>query len=128
LRTDDDGATWFKLPGPLTRQTVHALHQTGDGVIWAGAADGLWRSPDYGVTWARRADVPTATVLRLGELEDGLLWAGTEEAGLWISTDGGANWAAAGLPGRTIYALIADGDTLIAATDAGLLTQQRTTE
>lgn len=119
LRTDNDGASWFKLPGPLQQQTVHALHQTADGVIWAGAADGLWLSRDYGVVWARATGLPPVTVLRLGRTRD-FLWAGTEGAGLWWSRDGGTTWASAGLGARTVYALLDEGEWLIAATDAGL--------
>ncbi|MCS6845268.1 MAG: hypothetical protein NZ528_13250 [Caldilineales bacterium] len=128
-RTDDGGRSWFKLPGPLGHQTVYALLQTDDGVIWAGAADGLWLSRDYGASWEPAAGAPALTVLRLGRVEVGgrrLLWAGSEGMGLWLSDDGGLRWQFAGLAGRSVYALVADAadaaDRLVAATDAGLWT------
>lgn len=127
-RTDDGGRSWFKLPGPLVHQTVYALLQTDDGVIWAGAADGLWLSRDYGATWEPAEGVPALTVLRLGQVEAGgrrLLWAGSEGMGLWLSDDGG-RWRFGGLDGRSVYALIAEAapaaGRLVAATDAGLWT------
>jgi hypothetical protein len=144
FRSDDGGASWFKLPGPLAEQTVYALHQGTDGVIWAGSANGLWSSADYGATWAPAPGVPPRTVIRLGELTGALtgegaseltgngpprLWAGTEDSGLWLSADAGATWQFGGLDGRSIYALIAvpadspgEGARLVAATDAGLRT------
>lgn len=127
FRSDDDGESWFKLPGPLQNQTVHDLLQGDDGTIWAAAADGLWASRDFGVTWTRTDGIPPITFMRLGQLDqtDGLslLWAGTEETGLWLSRNGGRSWDFAGLTGRSIYQLLphpTDPVRLLAATDDGL--------
>ncbi len=123
-RTDDGGETWFKLPGPLERQTVYAVLQTADGLLWAGVADGLWRSADYGVTWSRAGDLPAGTVLRVGTTTQGgspLMWAATEGRGLWISKDGGRSWTPAGLDGLTVFTVAPDGEgSLLAATAQGL--------
>jgi photosystem II stability/assembly factor-like uncharacterized protein len=135
-RTDDGGASWFKLPGLLMQQTVHSLMQTPDGVIWAGAADGLWRSEDYGASWQAITDLPAMTVLRLGELalpdEAGSwLWAGTEGEGIWLSEDGGATWRFGGLAGRSVARLLADPARpgwLLAASDAGLFSAPALTQ
>ena len=121
-RTDDNGANWFKLPGPLMGQTVHVLMQSEDGAIWAGAADGLWHSDDYGVTWRHVIDIGGHTVISLGSTEfEGvsILWAGTEYSGLWISRDNGTNWVWAGLAEKSVYSVI-DGENLVAATDQGI--------
>ncbi|MFO7634928.1 MAG: hypothetical protein R6W76_20445 [Caldilinea sp.] len=123
FRSDDGGESWFKLPGALAQQTVYALLQGDDGVLWAGAADGLWQSPDYGVTWERASALPAMTVIRLGTVdtpEGALLWAGSEDAGLWWSRDSGASWSFGGLEGRSVYTLMAVGDRLMAATDVGV--------
>ena len=128
FRTDDGGASWFKLPGPLMQQTVHSLMQTPDGAIWAGAADGLWRSDDYGASWQAVDGLPAMTVLRLGELAlpdqaASWLWAGTEGEGVWLSNDGGTTWLFGGLAGRSVARLLADPARpgwLLAASDAGL--------
>ena len=128
-RTDDGGASWLKLPGPLSQQTVYSLLQTGDGTIWAAAADGLWTSAADGQNWTRLATIPPATVLRLGQFTDvagaAWLWAGTEAGGLWLSADGGQNWLFGGLAGRTVYQLLPDPaqpDRLVTATEQGLFT------
>ena len=123
FRSDDGGASWFKLPGALSSQTIYALMQTDDGALWAGAADGLWRSPDYGATWERLESIPSTTVIRLGKAatpNGSLLWAGGERAGFWWSQDGGASWSFAGLAGRSVYALAWADGRFIAATDDGL--------
>jgi hypothetical protein len=146
-RTDDGGQSWFKLPGPLGRQTVYSLLQTDDGVTWAGATDGLWRSLDHGATWEQNPSIPPATILRLGQLAvlpqpsilppfhpstqpplvyapQTWLWAGTENHGLWLSQDNGATWQFAGLAGRTVFNLFFDplqSRRLIAATDGGIV-------
>jgi hypothetical protein len=147
-RTDDGGQSWFKLPGPLARQTIYALLQGDDGAIWAGAADGLWLSRDYGVTWDLAEGMARATVLQLGKLKLPMspapplqpplakqangalvyaprewLWAGTEGAGLWLSQDLGATWRFAGLPGHSVYNVFFDplqSRRLVAATDRGI--------
>ncbi len=124
-RSDDGGASWFKLPGELARQTVYALQQTPDGALWAGAANGLWHSQDYGASWQRTPQLPPTAVIRIGAVNaaDGsLLWAGSEDSGLWWSQDNGATWRFAGLAGRSVYALLPDAERqqLLAATDAGI--------
>ncbi|HHW87949.1 MAG TPA: hypothetical protein GX400_17310 [Chloroflexi bacterium] len=123
FRSDDGGASWFKLPGALAQQTVYALLQGDDGVLWAGAADGLWRSDDYGVTWSAIDALAATTIIRLGRIDqpDGVLyWAGSEDTGLWWSRDLGTSWQFGGLAGRSVYALIAAGEQLMAATDTGI--------
>jgi len=100
--------------------------QTDDGAIWAGAADGLWVSRDFGATWQRAAGLPVATVLRPGTLDvagQSWLWAGTEEMGLWLSTDRGKTWQFGGLAGHSVYSLLGDPQRpgqVVAATESGL--------
>lgn len=126
FRTDDGGESWFKLPGLLTNQTITSLLQTEGNTIWAGAADGLWASQDYGVTWQRPESMPVATVLRTGQVtvaDQSWLWAGTEGAGLWLSRDNGTTWQFAGLERLSVYNLLIDPnrpDYLIAATSDGI--------
>lgn len=132
-RSDDNGQSWYSLPGPLAGQTVHVLLQAGPEVLWAGAAGGLWLSRDEGTSWTRADTLPPVTVISLDRLAaplsssngpaGGWLWAGTERDGLWLSADGGETWYQAGLPGRTVTAVTIDPrrpDRLVAATDRGI--------
>jgi ligand-binding sensor domain-containing protein len=127
-RTDNGGQSWFQLPGLLSHQTIYSLLQSDDGAIWAGAADGLWVSHDYGVNWQRIEMLPSATVLRLGRVDsaqsESWLWAGTEGAGLWLSRDDGQTWVFGGLAGQSVYTLFTDSvqpNWLVAATASGMM-------
>lgn len=139
-RSENYGQSWRRLPGPLARQTVHALLQDGEAALWAGAADGLWLSRDEGDSWTRVDGLPQVTIVSMGRLAapqfaspdpsnpapvlaGAWLWAGAESAGLWLSADRGETWRHAGLSGRTVTAIIVDPlqpDRLVAATDRGI--------
>jgi photosystem II stability/assembly factor-like uncharacterized protein len=125
-RSQDGGKSWYPLQGPLSSQTVYSLHQDREGILWAGAADGLWTSEDMGQSWTSIAQIGARTVIRLGEIvsEDRrLFWAGTESDGFWYSLDGGQDWRHGGLDGASVYRLVADPERtgrLVAATDDGL--------
>lgn len=97
LRSRDGGATWAELEKPGF--SLRDLVPRPDGTLLAGLeSGGLRRSHDLGDTWDPvdgRNPVPNASVLRLvtfPEVPGKLLAAG--DGGLWVSTDGGARWAA----------------------------------
>ncbi|MGB3437176.1 MAG: cellulose binding domain-containing protein [Actinophytocola sp.] len=69
LRSTDKGATWqatalpFKLGGNMPGRGMGerlAVDPNRDSVVYFGAPDGngLWRSTDYGATWAKVANFP----------------------------------------------------------------------
>jgi len=62
-----------------------------DNVIYAGTNDGLFASEDKGKTWAPRG-LTGKQVWQLRDNGAGTLYAGTAPAGLYRSTDMGANW------------------------------------
>jgi photosystem II stability/assembly factor-like uncharacterized protein len=71
------------------------------------AANMLFRSFDQGESWSAisadltssklRGDVPFATITSVSEspLAFGLVWAGTDDGNLWVTTGGGDKWARA---------------------------------
>lgn len=71
-------------------------------VVFAGAEEGIYRSPNGGLGWKRSAGLHGA-VLTIAVAPDfhssGVVLAGAEDTGLWRSTDGGRSFAqVAGAP------------------------------
>lgn len=98
-RSRDGGATWEDALMPLERHEVFAVTSVaacGRTVI-AGATGAILHSHDDGVGWqiallSMPAPVVSALVVSPNFDEDGLIAAGTAEDGIFVSTDGGANW------------------------------------
>lgn len=101
LRSWDRGRSWAAANVGLHNYHVLALAwapPTPVGVwpawevVFAGAEDGVYRSPNGGRAWKRSAGLH-GVVLCLAAAPDfhssGVVLAGTEETGLWRSTDGG---------------------------------------
>ncbi len=92
-RSLDGGATWTTgsaVPGV----TYFSGLAFAGNTLWAaapfGAATGLYRSDDLGVTWTRPADGPTQA--RDIAVSGSRLLAGTTD-GTFTSTDSGATWS-----------------------------------
>jgi len=85
------------------------------------AANKLFRSFDKGLSWTaispdlstskHRGDVPYATITSISEspLQFGLLWAGTDDGNVWVTTGGGNDWrkVSARLPQQWVSRVIA---------------------
>lgn len=78
-------------------QQGHAVNciAAQNGVILAGRRDGIYRSTNSGISWElpdSNLDVPHIRWLAYHPDQDGLAFAGTEPAGLFISHDHGKTW------------------------------------
>jgi hypothetical protein len=73
----------------ITRQIV-----TCDGALLAAAADGVYRSTDRGESWTR-AGIDAGEVWTVGASPhaDGVVYAGTQPAHLFVSHDAGVSWS-----------------------------------
>jgi photosystem II stability/assembly factor-like uncharacterized protein len=85
------------------------------------AANRLFRSFDQGKTWSaisadlttstQRGDVPYATITSISESpkQFGLIWAGTDDGHVWVTTGGGNDWreVSANLPERWVSRVFA---------------------
>lgn len=112
LRSQDRGRTWSLCNFGLTSFEMLSLGWCPPAsaatwprwdVVFAGAEDGLFRSPNGGLGWKRCEGIQGA-VLAVTAAPDfhasGLVLAGAEETGLWRSTDGGRTFAQVeGAPG-----------------------------
>ena len=119
FRSTDDGTTW--TPTGVANHYVHSILVNGSS-IYAGSEGGFYHSTDNGLTWS-------IAVSGLGLLDGRdvrsilvhgtTLYAGTLGAGVFVSTDGGANWTAAantGLTNTDVWGLAYVGTTLYAGT------------
>lgn len=92
FRSTDGGASWTAgAPGP---EWVSALAiEPRSGALYASATNGIFKSTDGGRTWWQQFGLAMATVV-IDPAAPQDLYAGGFE--LLRSTDGGANWRAAG--------------------------------
>lgn len=114
LRSRDRGANWqiidlpFKLggnqDGRSTGERLQVDPNQGSILFLGSSHDGLWRSTDYGKTWRRTSLPVISPSLVLFDSRSGragqastTLYAGAvspQGPSLYVSKDGGANWAA----------------------------------
>lgn len=112
FRSDDGGETWADCSAGLVSQDVHGIavvrNAGGDKLLYATTNQGLHRSDDNGATWAfQRLDSPwqytRAIVPSIADAGTLFLANGNGPPGndgrLLRSTDCGATWQDAGLPG-----------------------------
>jgi len=135
-RSVDAGQTWGRWNFGLFDLRVLALAVAADyatsELLYAGTETGLYVSRNGGRSWLPTpfpADL--APVLSLALAPGGLVLAGTESAGLWLSADSGRTWAQTGAAvfGGSVNALLsrqdASGETVILAlASEGLFTSR----
>ncbi|MCB2185012.1 MAG: hypothetical protein KQJ78_01245 [Deltaproteobacteria bacterium] len=94
FQSRDQGRTWTPASQGLGSLAVLGLVRDAAGVLWAGTwPRGLWRRGEADAAW-QSAGPPLAenlvTALAAGE---GLLLAGTQASGVFLSRDGGKTFA-----------------------------------
>jgi photosystem II stability/assembly factor-like uncharacterized protein len=131
LYSDTRGETWQNKSFGLLDATVMCLAFSpgvaNDGTVFAGSDTTLYYSYNRALAW-KVLPVPDALVPALSLLvsprfeTDKTVFLGSEQQGLYRSTDQGASWQKLDLPANSINALLhgPDGDTLAAATEAGI--------
>jgi len=138
-RSLDGGRTWHSaydslgLSEPLATTAVAVAPEAGAAhTVVAGARGGLLLSTDSGATWQTCLLPPpppniTTLVFSPHFTEDGLIFAGTLEDGVFRSSDRGRHWAASnfGLLDLNIYCLavspdFANDETLVVGAESGV--------
>lgn len=138
LKSVNGGLSWTSLDGNLADTFVLslAIDPKIPSVIFAGTWNGeIYRSLDGGENWSlvysglgEGDQITTMVVMRSynGSTEEvfGLVFAGTNEKGVFVSSDGGVNWSAInqGLTTTQIEMLVAAPEgpgTLFAGTNDG---------
>lgn len=114
-----DGGNSFT---PLQKQPssiVHCLHVSSTTLL-AGTFAGVYSSSDGGNNWVSPCAGLIGTTVNC-VLADGMaLFAGTENGGLFRSTDGGTSWSKLTLQDRIVSALMRCGPDLYAGTGGGV--------
>jgi photosystem II stability/assembly factor-like uncharacterized protein len=118
----DDGANWELINTGLTNINVNALAISGSS-LFVGSNNGVFIFTDNGMNWTQVNFGPTGGCIRtLAAFSDGSggqrLYAATDDAVLYYSTDNGSHWIQSGL-NEYIYGLADDGTDLFAATGRG---------
>ena len=128
LRSTDKGATWarttmpFKIGGNMPGRGMGerlAVDPNNDKIVYFGAPEGngLWKSVDYGVTWAK-----VSSFTNVGNYQadptDTSGYLSSNPGVLWVTFD--KTSAAAGATTQTIYVGVADKENSVyRSTDGG---------
>ncbi len=135
FRSSDDGATWFlDISGLENSYKVtsfcipHGPHGTAvPGCIYAGT-DGVYLSADYGLHW-NLSGLSGHDVLSLVSAQDGSVFAGTYDAGVFRLDTAGGTWVQlnSGLTGSEVSSLASDSlGYIYAATETGVFRSAQT--
>jgi xyloglucan-specific exo-beta-1,4-glucanase len=128
LRSSDQGATWqttklpFKLGGNMPGRGMGerlVIDPNDDNVLYLGApsGNGLWRSTDSGVTWARVTAFPNPGNY-VQDATDTSGYASDNQGVVWVAFD--QSTGTAGSPTKSIYVGVADlQNTVYRSTDGG---------
>jgi hypothetical protein len=120
VQTTNTGASWSNLTNsPSLGWTGIAV--SSDGTKMYGSVNGglLRASTDSGATWNSLANSPSVYWYDVASSSDGAKLVGVTSAGVYTSTDSGANWT---LQTSTVFKYVAssaDGTKLVAASDSG---------
>ncbi|MGA7307243.1 MAG: T9SS type A sorting domain-containing protein, partial [Rhodothermales bacterium] len=90
--SEDDGQTWRMSNAGLDAAAVSSMAADADGVLFAGTYQGVFRSEDQGTTW-EHLSLGQNNVESLLVTSSGLVVAGTNNNGIYISSDGGETWS-----------------------------------
>ena len=114
----NNGASWSQ--SGLMNTPVYSLATSGTNVL-AGTLDGVLLSTDNGLTW--NSTLPYGQIFSLAA--DGQeVVAGQSGMGVFVSSDGGKNWASANLDSAghpTITSVAINGKTILAGNTSGKL-------
>jgi photosystem II stability/assembly factor-like uncharacterized protein len=131
FRSTNNGENWIEINNGLTNKQVTTIYVTGKH-IYAGTYGGIFLSTNNGDSWqAINKGLPERyypgkkslwlyvnTILMRGKK----LFIGTEENGIYVSTNFGASWDTAGMNSRynRIYSVTGDSSNLFLSTSAGV--------
>ena len=94
LSSPSPAQTWKKVYGPFG-EDIEGMLADRSGHVFGGSDTGSWASSNDGDTWYRDSSGMTAPdQFCYVEMQSGLLLAGTEDGGIFRSSDFGVHWSA----------------------------------
>ncbi len=116
-QTVDHGDHWVRFKDFEERRTL-SFAVAPDGRLLAGTVSGVFVSADGGKSWRRLSDPAlSVTAIALHPARPDRILIGTEGSGIWISTNGGADFfrSSRGMTATRVGALALAGEDVLAA-------------
>jgi len=100
IRTTDGGTSWHRV-GSFGSPLFSRIGAGTNGYIFAATGNAVWTSASDGIGWSSSPFV--SPCISIGSDLDGRVLAGTEDAGIFSSTDHGSSWTSISdqLPGSS---------------------------
>ena len=123
-RTLNGGATWSPattgINGPRNWSTPVAMDPINPSILYYGT-NAVYRTVDRALNWSSyspdltdgpgQARLGTITTIAVSEANNLIIWAGTDDANVWVSSNRGATWTRvdrAPLPERWVTRVVPD--------------------
>ncbi len=122
-KSTDGGASFFGatsgITGPTNWSTPVVMDPLNPEVLYYGS-DRVWRTTNGATTWTQISPIlhtsppgsrlGTVTTIGVSPLNTGIIWAGTDDSNVWVTSDTGATWenVSATLPNRWVTRVIPD--------------------
>jgi len=95
-KSQNGGLSFSPLPSALDGSNVRRMlvDPADDKLVYAATTNGVYKSIDGAASWTRAGDLGVRSVeaLAIDPLQPGYIIAGEIFGGIWMSTNGGANW------------------------------------
>jgi ligand-binding sensor domain-containing protein len=118
FKSPNGGTSWAAVNGGLDNRVVNALvvDPSASGVVYAATNAGVFKTTTGGTTWVASStglplvppdnETPRPILsLAIDPSTPSILYAGTANAGVWKSGDGGASWTAVNNGFQTAFAV-----------------------
>jgi photosystem II stability/assembly factor-like uncharacterized protein len=117
--SSDQGDNWTAINSGLPNLNLHHL-KVIDSRVYAPTLAGLYRLDDDGMSWTSLG--LDGHVVTAFEISGPNFIASTQEVGVLISSDGGANWTVSnsGIVSSVVNDIVSKGERIVAATNQGL--------
>ncbi len=124
FKSTDNGENWFPASENIPNANVYEFAEHPDGTLYIGTNEGIYKSTNQGNSWHKiNTGFKGSAVLTIQT--NGVIYAGTSDDGIYISSDGGTTWFRSQIDeekkGISVYSIaIAPNDVIYAGTSEGI--------